>query len=423
MAMQPQVAETNLAAARVAVAPAGTPRAIPRIAIIADFAEEGWRSMDLVADMLAERLAAEHARSLDTVLMRPRFARTLTRLPVVSRTRLAINAERALNRFIAYPLRLRACRAGFDLFHIVDHSYAHLVHELPASRTIVTCHDLDAFRCLLQPELERRSAVFRAMTGRILRGMRSAAAVICSTAALRDELAARRLVSPDRLSVIPYGVHPACTATPETTSDAEAARLLGAEDPDAPEILHVGSTIPRKRIDVLLCIFAGVKHIAPRARLVRVGGPFTPEQARLSKELGLIESTWVAPPISYPVLAALYRRAALTVLPSDAEGFGLPVIESLACGTPVVASDLSALREAGGGAAVYCTAGDVDAWVAAIAGLLDQRRRQPDAWAARREAAIARASAFTWSAYAAKTASIYRALLRARAELNGAGSR
>jgi glycosyltransferase involved in cell wall biosynthesis len=421
--MPPQVAEVRSSAARVEFAGAEQARAILRVAIIADFAEEGWRSMDLVADMLVERLAAEHARSVAATLIRPRFVRAMTRLPVVSQTGVGFTTDRALNRFIAYPLRLRAHRGEFDLFHIVDHSYSHLVHQLPAGRTIVACHDLDAFRCLLEPESEPRSPVFRAMTRRILSGMRKAAAIICSTAALREELAARRLVSPDRLSVIPYGVHPACTAMAEPAFDAAAVAMLGGADPEAPEILHVGSTIPRKRIEVLLRIFAELKRIAPRARLIRVGGSFTPEQARLSRELGIAEAISVLPPLSHPVLAAVYRRAALTVLPSDAEGFGLPVIESLACGTPVVASDLASLREAGGDAAVYCAAGDADAWVAAIAGLLGERAARPDAWQVRRKAAIAHASAFTWSAYAAGTVNVYRSLWDSRVESNGAVAR
>ena len=58
-------------------------------------------------------------------------------------------------------------------------------------------------------------------------------------------------------------------------------------------------------------------------------------------------------------LAAVYRRSALVLLPSEREGFGLPVLEALACGTPVVASDIDALREVGGDAVRYCPAEDV----------------------------------------------------------------
>jgi len=58
-------------------------------------------------------------------------------------------------------------RAGLDLFHLVDQSYSQLVHELPAHRTVVTCHDLDTFRSVFEPDKEPRSMVFRAMSRRI----------------------------------------------------------------------------------------------------------------------------------------------------------------------------------------------------------------------------------------------------------------
>ena len=85
------------------------------------------------------------------------------------------------------------------------------------------------------------------------------------------------------------------------------------------------------------------------------------------------------------VLAALYRRAALVLMPSEAEGFGLPLVEAMACATPVIASDIPVLREVGAEAAVYCAVADVPAWSAA-------RRRDaardgpanPERWAERR---------------------------------------
>ena len=73
-------------------------------------------------------------------------------VPVLGRRPWFRNADRLLNRFVNYPRYLRQHASEFDVFHIVDHSYAQLVHELPAARTVVTCHDLDTFRCLLDPE-------------------------------------------------------------------------------------------------------------------------------------------------------------------------------------------------------------------------------------------------------------------------------
>src|SRR5262249_10506668 len=149
---------------------------------------------------------------------------------------------------------------------------------LPTGRAVVTCHDLDTFRCLLEPERERRPFWFRAMVRRIESGLRAAAAVACDSEATRDALRAYDLVPEERLHVVPTAAHPAYSPEPDLTADTEAARLLGPRA--GPELLHVGSTIPRKRIDVLLEIFARVRQSHPTTRLIRVGGPFTPEQSR-----------------------------------------------------------------------------------------------------------------------------------------------
>jgi glycosyltransferase involved in cell wall biosynthesis len=199
----------------------------------------------------------------------------------------------------------------------------------------------------------------------------------------------------------------------DPSADCEAARLVDAPG-GALEILHVGSTIPRKRIDLLLRIVAELRRRVPAVHLVRAGGPFTAEQERLAHELGLEGHLSVLPPVSDRVLAGVYRRAALVVLPSDREGFGLPVVESMACGTPVVASDLAALHEVGGGAVTYCTGSDPVKWADAIDALIREREEQPRRWTARRSDGIAAAHRFTWSAFAEKLVSIYEDVARGR---------
>src|SRR6185295_12028848 len=129
----------------------------------------------------------------------------------------------------------------------------------------------------------------------------------------------------------------------------------------------------------LLRIFAQVRKQIPDARLIRVGGPFTTEQTKLAKRLNVADAILVLPQLERNVLASIYRRSSLTLLPSDREGFGLPLAEAMACGTPVIASDLQVLREVGGEAAEYCAVGDIDSWAHAITRLLKERKDQ-DAW-------------------------------------------
>jgi glycosyltransferase involved in cell wall biosynthesis len=378
-----------------------------RVAVVCDLREEKWHSMDAVADLLLEGAGAGHGLRLERVC--PPMRRRLSREGANGRR---FNADRLFNRFWDYPRHLRARRAGFDLFHVVDHSYAQLVHHLPHGRTVVTCHDLDAFRCLLEPARDPRPPLFRAMARRVLAGLVKAARVACVSEATRDELLAHGLVPPERLTVIPNGVREAFGPAREPRADAAAARLLGPAEDDAVELLHVGSNVARKRLDVLLKVFAALRESFPRARLVRVGGALTPAQGALVDELKLSDAVVVLPYLEPELLAAVYRRAALVLQPSEREGFGLPVAEALACATPVVASDLPVLREVGGTEAVtYCPVGDVDAWAATVARLLRERHTEPRAFAARRAAALRRAARFTREEYAARTVALYRELL------------
>src|SRR5215472_2083476 len=142
-----------------------------RIALICDFLEEEWPSMDLAGDMLRQHLAVDDHQKMTVSQLRPAFKRRLSRVPLPG-GKLAVNTDRLLNRFVDYPLWLGARSGQFDLFHLVDHSYAQLIHSLPAGRAVVTCHDLDTFGCLLEPERDSRPGWYRVMARRTLEGFR-----------------------------------------------------------------------------------------------------------------------------------------------------------------------------------------------------------------------------------------------------------
>jgi glycosyltransferase involved in cell wall biosynthesis len=383
---------------------------LPRVAIVSDLREERWHSMDLVAEMLLLNLNAPDLRLVEPTELRPSMVRRLTRLPLVASGRLASTADRIINRVWDYPRWLAARREDFDIFHVVDHSYAHLVTGLRRGRAIVTCHDLDAFEGVL-PGSRGGSLVGRALGRRLLEGLQAAARIVCVSQARRDELVSYGVVLASRVTVIPNGVHPTCSHRPDARADSEAAELLGPEKSGAVELLHVGSTIGRKRIDVLLETVAELRRARPGVRLIRVGDTFTPAQERQVRRLGLGDAVIVLPFVDRRVLAALYRRAALLLQPSEREGFGLPVAEAMACGTPVVASQLSALVEVGGRAATYCPVGDVPAWASAVSALLDERAEASGDWYARRAAGITQSRRFSWREHARQMTELYLGLL------------
>jgi glycosyltransferase involved in cell wall biosynthesis len=363
--------------------------------------------MELVAQMLLQHLDAPGSSLDPTAIVAP-FRRRFTHL---WQRGVFFKADRFLNRWRDYPQYAATLTAKFDVFHVIDHSYAHLLHALPQRPSVVTCHDLDAFRCVLEPERDRRSELFRRVTEYVLSGFRRATRVVCDSQAVFDELIAHRVIDPRRLSVVPLGAHPACSPHPNPASDAALTHLLGVKRPDGPELLHVGSTISRKRIDVLLHLFAGIREQYPRARLMRVGGPFTRRQFELVRRLGLEQSIHVLPFLDRQLLSALYRRASLLVLPSDREGFGLPLVEALACGTPAAVTDLPVLREVGGEAVSYCRPADIPHWLETVGGLLRESEHD-DQWARRRRLCLEHAQRFTWQKYTATMTQIYQHALQ-----------
>jgi glycosyltransferase involved in cell wall biosynthesis len=364
--------------------------------------------MDLVADMLLTHLDKDYSDRFAATRVSPGMRRRFS--TDHNSTVQRFNADRFLNRFWDYPRHVRGLSNEFDLFHVVDHSYGQLLRELPPERTVITCHDLDTFQCLLNPEQDPRSSLFRKMMKRTLSGFQKAAIVTCDSVATRAELLTHGLVEPERAVVVPNGVHPSCSPQADPPADEEAARLLGEPVDDVFELLHVGSTIPRKRIDVLLNVFAAVRKEFPSARLVRVGGNFTREQLRLVDQLDLARSISVLPHLERKVLAAVYRRAALVLQPSEREGFGLPVIEALACGTAVVASDLPVLRETGGVAARYCSVANISGWTETVVESLLEMKHQPQGWSERRKAGTVQAGNFSWAKYASQMAKLYDSL-------------
>ena len=364
-----------------------------------------WKkAYGLIVEMLCRHLTNDYSAELKVEQLCSPYRRRATILPFLGKKRVSINADRLANRMWDYPRYLRGRRDQFDLFHVADHSYSQLVHVLPADRTGIYCHDLDTFRCLLEPGRDPRPRWFRAVIKRVLDGFQRAALVFYSTDQIRQEIERHGLIDSKRLVHAPPGclqkLPPSRLKTMPKPPVAVAA--LGG----SPFLLHVGSCIPRKRIDVLLDVFAGARQHDPRLRLVKVGVDWSGEQRSQIDRLGLAPHIIPLQGLTRHQIAALYRAAALVLQPSESEGFGLPVIEALACGSIVVASDLPVLREVAGAAAVYQPVGDVAAWVSSILDLLGHPETAPAA-----ALRFAQASKFTWANHTRTIVDAYRRLL------------
>jgi glycosyltransferase involved in cell wall biosynthesis len=380
-----------------------TDRAL-RVAIFADLLEERWPSMDLTAAMLIEQLAGRRRERLEIRLVRPRFipltgwaARAGHDIPT---------RDRIVNRYWLYRRALPAVRRWADVFHVLDHSYAHLVNHLPAARTLVTCHDVDA---LVRHRRDGADAsrLPSFLANRTARGLARAARIVCPSRATADALVELGLVPGDRIAVVPNGVDAPVSSA--AMLEAMATARLGPSGTFV-DLLHVGSTIPRKRIDLLLDVFAAVAAEDARVRLVRVGGAFRERDARQLERLGIGHRVLVLPVLGREELLAVYRRAALVISTSEREGFCLPVAEALAAGTPVVVPDLPVFREVASGPGTFVAGTDPVAWSRVVLSLIAERDRDDDGWRDRLARASARGRHFSWAAYGDAMIREYEAL-------------
>ncbi|MDA0164759.1 glycosyltransferase family 4 protein [Solirubrobacter ginsenosidimutans] len=229
----------------------------------------------------------------------------------------------------------------------------------------------------------------RLVLPRIARG---ADIVLVPSAFSRDELLDEVPgLAPDRVVVVSGGVDAQFCAGPRP-------------DAERPYLLTVGELQPRKNVETAIRAFGQLASQHPELELLVVGARGWGE-APVTHEIGsAAERVRFAGHVSDQRLVELYRGASALLFPSRYEGFGLPALEAMACGTPVVAARAASLPEVVGDAGLLVDPGDAGAWAAATGRLLDDA----DLVAELRTRGLARAARFTWHRCAEQTVAAYR---------------
>jgi glycosyltransferase involved in cell wall biosynthesis len=253
--------------------------------------------------------------------------------------------------------------------------------------TVVTVHDLTFFD---HPEWHERVKVryFRRM---IRYAAENASVLVCDSEYTASRLQAR--CDPrGEVRVVPLGVD--LDRFAPTTNRAADLGLLAAHGIEPPYIAFAGTLEPRKNVPTLIDAFTRVAPTHPNLRLVLAGGDGWGATAVRDATAESGVATRIQRPgyLDDATLVALLRNAELVAYPSFEEGFGLPALEALACATPLVTSDSSAIREVVGDAGLLVAPDDAGALAAAIARILDQ----PDTARRLRSEGPKRASEYTW---------------------------
>ncbi|MHB8644292.1 MAG: glycosyltransferase family 4 protein [Thermomicrobiales bacterium] len=343
-------------------------------------------------ERLARALAPELAERQHTFIL-GYGRRGLPILPVgsaVHQPRLWTPPHHRLER---YTLPIEFLRARPALVHSPDY--------LPVRgpwRKVITVHDLDFLR---HPDRLTRDA--QRYYGLITMAVHRADAVIAVSRATRDDIVTLLAVNAESVTVI----HEAADSLFQPPNEGHAQPAERSRETPPRYFLMVGTIEPRKNHGTLLDAYAAYRRGTPDPAGLVVAGTegwaAATTVARLREEPGVVWLGGVAPTELLP----LYHRAIALLMPSWDEGFGLPVVEAMASGTPVVVSTVPALTEVAGEAALIAAPDDARAWVAAMTVLDAESSRR----AKMREKGYRQAARFSWAHAARETADLYDRIL------------
>lgn len=300
---------------------------------------------------------------------------------------------------VGLPLYLR--QTSFDLFHGTN-------YEVPLwnrQRNVLTIHDLSI---LLHPDHHERDLVRRARR-RLPLMIRSAAMIIAVSESMKREICDHLGIRPERIAVTPEAPRRAFRRMP-LEQTVETRRRLGIEDDF---ILFVGTVEPRKNLLTLVRALDEIlRNTSLRPQLVIAGG-----KGWLMDELfSFIESAGISERVRFigytsdDDLRALYSSCRISVYPSLYEGFGLPPLEAMACGAPVITSRIPAIVETVGSAAILIDPADVTGLARSITQLWNDERQRDQLSLA----GLQRAAEFTWERTAQLTMAVYREVIARR---------
>jgi glycosyltransferase involved in cell wall biosynthesis len=329
----------------------------------------------------------------------PTALRTLPSFPNVSYHAVQLCRAGKLARIcwqqMTAPMLTR--RLGLDLYH----APGYVLSGAMGTPSVVTLYDTIAL------DHPRLTSLCNSLHYRwaVPRGVQRATKVVVPTQQVREQVLERFQCDPTKIHAIPLGL------TPYFANKADPVAVVNDDTPGftfgAPYCLVVGRKERKKNLrTVLRAANASSACKEDGLRVIFVGKDGGEEAAlvKLAAELGMSERVHLLPHADDATVASLCRRASFLVSASWEEGFGLPPLEAMAVGTPVLLSDLPVHREIAGGAALFVPPGDVPAWAAAMDTVFSCTQLRAELVRRGHE----RARNFTWERHADQLREVYR---------------
>jgi glycosyltransferase involved in cell wall biosynthesis len=301
----------------------------------------------------------------------------------------------------------QVCQVEGDIYHIIDHTNAHVAYWLKkkGKPIIITCHDLVQF---VYPEILKGQSRFPAFSIASwqfsVKGMCYADCVVAVSSNTAKDVHQRLDIELQRIVVVPNGVEASFQLLP--SEEVKSFRQQYQRSPEEICLLNIGSTHQRKNIITVLKVLKTLKEQGLSVCLWRSGGKFMAEQTAFIKEHNLDQDILDFGTADKNILIQLYNAADVLLAPSLYEGFGLTILEAMACGLPVITSNVSSLPEVVGNAAVLVEPMDIHAMSETVVNL-KQNSIDRQKWIVQ---GFMRAKQLTWKKSAEHLVSIYEQL-------------
>jgi glycosyltransferase involved in cell wall biosynthesis len=319
---------------------------------------------------------------------------------------LSLRVQKYYERFWSFPRLVKQQKA--DIFHVIDPSEAHIVYWLDkkSQPAIVTCHDLvnfyynDNLQGSVQLPFVSKAAWIHAV-----KGMRHAKHIVSVSSITAKDTTKILNIPPEKITVTPNAVDSKFRQLPK--SEIVSLRQKYNIPAGKTCLLNVGSNHPRKNLCTILQTISHLKDKKLPIHFLKAGSDFTEEQKKYIEEDGLADYiSYIGKPDKQS-LVEIYNAADILIAPSLHEGFGITILEAMACGTPVITSNTSALPEVAGNAGVLVEPQDSQA----IADAVCQLHANPNYNQELVEKGIARAKLFTWQKTGQLLAEVYEDIL------------
>jgi len=306
------------------------------------------------------------------------------------------------NRYIYYLLQVKRCKA--DVYHIVDHGNALLIESLDRDKAVVTCHDVipylmakGYFKGIKKPPLALKIFIIS------MRYLKRARLIFADSENTRNDLVEWLKMDKDKVVVVHSGsFYPYRRLLEEEI--IKHKKVLGINEGKL-IILHVGNNLFYKNFDRILAVLSRMPdkinnrewiffHIGQRYGDEFINIHYKGKHRERIKDMGVLR---------YEELEKYYNMADILLFPSLYEGFGMPVLEAMQCGLPVITSNVASLKEIGGDAVKYVNPYNIENMLEVLLNVLNDSSLREKM----RESGLERAKMFTWDSAITKMISYY----------------